>query len=1056
MNVNFTVNLWILGYLWLALSNSFSNAQTVPAQTNLIPSPRQAFTPTPQSVKGFWNIDVVGDFYLPKSKSITFCGAGRNLHVAQDWQKIFRRGFSSVERGRMTADEIGIVPTAKISRSMTSNKLSSWTSRLAPEQRALILYQNYFIDPPFNLAWGKNSEFARSTFFEQPSGSATPRESLGNAMSELSGGCVAFNDCPGTGGQINTFGKIFFDIENDGTSGPNQQEHANLYVYKTWALRKVVSPYTEIGGIMPTPHNSHGYSRTSDYTNPAPEWLWTMPARQIDATNTRGRGMPDAIVGKSFSDLADFQMPGTYFLSSDFDYAAVHTGDEDRHWLASLLGEQEVNMKLSPKKRIAWQWLFNTQSTDAGQAARAEHPAPPVIAEGMGIFYWFTGAYGTIFWDDWADLTPNAPVVPGRENLDNNRNYACYEHYIHGLWRLFKHNGDLFNGQEKYLNEQTECSYDNGQTWLRLNANGLKQGGLPFARAIVNGDEILIAATKPYASPNQQSQVMVRYVEGNYRFYTTINLKGDEIFLGRARMPTGTNTVPPSTTAVVPPPVSGGLTATVISYNCATGSMVLGKTGGANTATEFSAIGITGWTTNPNHTIEAGLRSDPKTMTIHVRQNGQEGTSFAFDVKAYCSGTAPLPPAPTPTPTPPPPPPNSGPVNPPTGGALLATVVSYNCATGSIVLGKTGGANTATEFSAIGITGWTTNINHTIEAGLRSDPKTMTIRVRQNGQEGTPFAFDVRAYCSGTAPLPPAPMPTNTAPTVVNNPGSQVATVGTAQSLNLGGVFTDIQTPNQLALSATGLPAGLTLSGNLLTGTPSFLGAYTITLRATDPGGLSGSLSFVLTVNTPISTPPTPVAICGSPANTIGQPLQITGITDVNCQTGAFRITTRGGNGSSINFANIVGLNNTDQANCLRVLDNPDMIRAINTPGSDIGAFQIRVMQGGTSSPTYTFNFKQHCTGVARVANETQGELRVVLLGNPTVDEWAEVEVHGTNNEPVSFRILEVTGKQTSFQQVNPSGNTLRQRLWLGRSGGLLLVQVSTPTRIKTVKIIRQ
>ena len=941
MKQTVTFTLWLFTYLIGTVSpTSPVCAQTIPAQTTLISSPRQSFTPTPQSVRGYWNIDVVGDFYLPRSKSITFSGAGRNLHVSQDWQKIFRRGFSSVERSRMTPEEIGVDRSARLDGSTKSNREISWSSRLTPDQRALILYQNYFIDPPFNLYWAKNSELARQTYFEQPSGSARPRESIGNAMSELNGGCVAFNDCPSTG-QLSTFGKIYFDIENEGTSLQNRQEHANLYVYKMWTIRKSVSPYTEIGGIGPVPHNSYGNSRASDYVT-SPDWLWSMQAKQIAETNTRGRGMPDAIVGKSFGEQTDFQMPGTYYLSSDFDYSAPHNGDGDRHWLASLLGEQEVNMKLSSKKRIAWQWLFNTQSNEAGQANRAEHPAPPTIAEGMGIFYWFTGANGTVFWDDWDDLTPNAPVVPGRENLDNNRNYACYEHYLHGLWRLFKHHGDLFNGQEKYLNEQTECSYDNGNTWYRLNANAQKQSRLPFARIIVNGDNILIAATQPYASANKQSQLMVRYIQDGYRFYTTINLRGDEIFLGRAKMPTGNSTFPPSATAIGSP-------------------------------------------------------------------------------------------------------------TPPESGLLAATVVSYNCATGAIVFGKTGGINATTEFSAIGITGWTTNLNHTIEAGLRADPKTMSISVRQNGAEGTPFMFDMRAYCSG--PVPPPATPTNTAPTVVNAVGTQSAMVSTGYSLNIGNVFTDAQTPGQLMLSITGLPVGLSLSGNTIVGTPSNAGVSTITLRATDPGGLSTSTSFQLTVSLQ-ATNPTPT--CGSPANTIGQPIRVTGLKDINCQNGSFRVVTTGGNGSVINYAGNVGLNNADPANCLRVLDNPDMVRAINNPNSDIGLFQIRVLQSGNSSNFFPFNFKQYCTGASsRIAQEVQDELSVLVLGNPSLEEWAEVEVQGVSNEPVAFRVLRSQGHEVSHQQVEPSGNTVRQRIWLGRAGGLLLIQVSTPTRTKTVKIVR-
>lgn len=517
---------WVFIGLLVHAVHSPATAQPTLPLTPLTPTPRQAFTPS--TGKGYWNIDVVGDFYLPKNKSITWSGAGRNLHINQDWSKLFRRGFSSIERSKMTPEEILTIKYPK---------KSGWKSRLTPDQRALILYQNYFVDPPFNLGWARNSELASQTYFLRPSNSNS-RESLGQSMFELDGGCITFGDCP-PGGRMSTYKFIFFDLENDGTSFSNRQEHANLYVYKMWALKQVISPQTMIGDITPVPHNSFGYSRSSDYLDPNPEWLWQMPAQQIASTNTRGRGMPDDIIGKSFSDFASFQMPGTYFLVNDLDYSVPHNGDGDRHWLASLLGEQEVNMKLSSKPRIAWQWMFNTQSAEIPHGGKATVPAPPAIAEGTAIFYWFTGAYGVLFWDDHGDLYPNQPTPtdPALQGIGNDRNYSSYEHYLHGLWRLFKHHGDMFDGNEKYLNETTEASFDGGRSWVKLNANQLKTSGFAFVRAIVNRDQILIAATQPYAAPSKTSRVMVRYNQDGFQFATEINLQGDGIYLGRAKMP---------------------------------------------------------------------------------------------------------------------------------------------------------------------------------------------------------------------------------------------------------------------------------------------------------------------------------------------------------------------------------------------------------------------------------------------------------------------------------------------------------------------------------------
>lgn len=1139
MDLKFTSSLWVLACLQLVLSNDYIQAQTVSDQTALIPSPRQSFTPTPPSVRGYWNIDVVGDFNLPATKSITFSGAGRNLHVNQDWSKLFRRGFSSIDKSRMTPEEIRIDFTP-------ANSSPSWRSRLTQEQRAVILYQNYFTSQPFNLQWAKNSELARYMYFQQPAGSATPRQSMGSAMAELTSGCVLFNDCPSSGPK-STFGKIYFDIENEGTPFENRQEHANFYAYKMWALRNVISPTTQIGGIGPIPHNSFGYSRSSDYQVTTTDWLWSTTAQHLNETDTRGRGMPDAIVGKSFGDQADFAMPHSYFLSSELNYSAPHNGDEDRHWLASLLGEQEVNLKLTSKKRIAWQWLFNTQSNDPGQASRAEHPAPPVIAEGLAIFYWFTGAYGALFWDDWDALTPNAPVVPGRENLDNNRNYACYEHYIHGLWRLFKHHGDMFNGGEKYINDQTECSYDGGRTWYRLNANALKRSGMPFVRAIVNGNQILVAATNAYASANTQKQVMIRYVQDNYRFYSTINLTGDEIYLGRATMPTGNSSFTPSSTeisSVTTPtnPSGGSLAATVISYNCATGAIVFGKTGGSIAATEYLAIGITGWSAETIHYVESGLRADPKPIPIRIRQIGVEGTPYVFDLKGYCSGSPQ-----TPTNTAPTvmnlvntqvataganfglnvgsvftdaqtpgqlfisvsnlpaglslsgnsiigTPQTSGAntiiltatdpgglqvsttflltvnannpggsgstINPPMSQPLAATVLYYHCPSGVIVLGKTGGDSSPVEYFSMGITGWTTSNMHMIEARLRADPKPITIRIRQNGVEGTAYVLDLRAYC-GITTTPSTPV--NTAPTLANRVSAHATTVGVGYNQHIGSMFTDAETPNQLVLTVTGLPAGLSFSNNVITGTPTVLGVHPIYIVATDPGGLMSSSGYVLTVSAPIVTAPLAVTSivsgCGSPANTVGQPLQVVGVQDVNCVNGTFRIMTMGGNGTDINYANVVGLNNSDQNNCVRSLVNVDLLVAVNNPASTIGPFQIRTSQSGITSNTFSFNYKQYCTGAARVAQtnkEIAPELSVRLLGNPSVDEWAVLEVEGTNEEPVTFRVLDIQGREVGHQQAEPSTGTIRHRVWLGRSPGIRMVQISTSTRTKMVKVVKQ
>ena len=498
----------------------------LPAQTALDATPRSTFTPTTR--KGYWNANVVGDFTLPKTKSIIFSGAGRNLYL-KDWSILFRRGFSAIDRTRMVFDQEIASDLARLPK--------GWKSRLTFDQRADAVGQHHFRVEPFNIAWAGNSELAPETYFRPPANNRRSIQNIYSAIQALAGSCELFGDCV-DGVRSSGYSKIFFDIENDGISVGKRQEQANLYTYfikETRAIAPdVAGRHTDIGGIAPNAHLGFGYSRADDY-NAEIEWLFNTPARHT--ATSRQRGMPDDIVGKSYADYADFHMPGTYFYYPDFDYTIPHNADAARHWLAGVLSEQEYNIRLTNKKRIAYHWVFNTQGP-FNRSEKSSNPAPPAVAEGLAVFYWFTGASGAVFWDDFVELKPNQPTPtdPTQAGVGNDRVYACYEHYIHGLWRLFKHHGDLFNGEETYLNQETECSFDGGKTWYKYNANQLKTRQLPFARAIVNGNQILIAATMPYAKPGQQSSLMVRYLAGGNQFYTTIRLTGDEIYLGKATM----------------------------------------------------------------------------------------------------------------------------------------------------------------------------------------------------------------------------------------------------------------------------------------------------------------------------------------------------------------------------------------------------------------------------------------------------------------------------------------------------------------------------------------
>ena len=78
----------------------------------------------------------------------------------------------------------------------------------------------------------------------------------------------------------------------------------------------------------------------------------------------------------------------------------------------------------------------------------------------------------------------------------------------------------------------------------------------------------------------------------------------------------------------------------------------------------------------------------------------------------------------------------------------------------------------------------------------------------------------------------------------------QTTTAGTAGFSYIIPAFTDPDTPNSLTYTASGLPVGLTFDPDTrhISGTPNFAGVSSVTITATDPGSLSGSASFTITV----------------------------------------------------------------------------------------------------------------------------------------------------------------------------------------------------------------
>jgi len=167
-----------------------------------------------------------------------------------------------------------------------------------------------------------------------------------------------------------------------------------------------------------------------------------------------------------------------------------------------------------------------------------------------------------------------------------------------------------------------------------------------------------------------------------------------------------------------------------------------------------------------------------------------------------------------------------------TNGTISVVVLNTGSSpdTVSYSLSGTGTPNGAT------VTPFLTNASNAIAAQA-------TTSVSGGAFTGTIPARSLETYVVGTSG-------TSGGNTVtVTNPGHQTTATGTAASLPVHA--TDSAAGQTLSYSATGLPAGLSISSStgLISGTPTTAGTSSVTVTATDTTGASGSASFTWTVS---------------------------------------------------------------------------------------------------------------------------------------------------------------------------------------------------------------
>ncbi|GAB3753153.1 hypothetical protein GCM10028817_18540 [Spirosoma pomorum] len=320
---------------------------------------------------------------------------------------------------------------------------------------------------------------------------------------------------------------------------------------------------------------------------------------------------------------------------------------------------------------------------------------------------------------------------------------------------------------------------------------------------------------------------------------------------------------------------------------------------------------------------------------------------------------------------------------------------------------------------------------------LYSDNPVITLVAQQGGVSST-FSYNWLSACGGSVEPP-----TNTPPTVVGVIPAQTASVGQPFSYVIpAGTFSDAQTPTQLTLSVAGLPAGLVFTAPAtISGVATATGVSTVQVTATDPGGLSASTSFQLTVTGGTVSPPAGFAISG--------------VTTVSCVVvdaarGQRQVTFvpqyTGLSGQPVTFSvtNELAATTAPGPYTLRLYSDNPMITLV-------------AQQGGVSN-TFSYNWLSACgSSQGRVGVLAESTMQVRVLGNPVEGDELMVEVRGAQGQPLTARVLDERGYPAAEPLLRPSAEAVERLAFrLPGAGGVYVLQVSIPGQQQSLKVIKR
>ncbi|MBC8152636.1 MAG: T9SS type A sorting domain-containing protein, partial [Bacteroidetes bacterium] len=360
----------------------------------------------------------------------------------------------------------------------------------------------------------------------------------------------------------------------------------------------------------------------------------------------------------------------------------------------------------------------------------------------------------------------------------------------------------------------------------------------------------------------------------------------------------------------------------------------------------------------------------------------------------------------------------------PPADAFAIDVLAYDCHSGQLVLGTTGGNGTSVDYRIAGLRDWAASNTFTIPPYQRQGT-TFTLEARQTGQQ---VSRGFTAACvPNTTPQPPNP------PTTPTNPSG----------FYLRTPAYDCTTGNLTALysNGTGSPPEYRIVGLRDWGTsPEFTvpawqrTGTTFTIEGRLPNGAQSVITFTTACDAGEPTPPTPQF---PPVLTFDKALYA-------CSTGQLTLVTAGGDGTPIAYR-IPGLADWQLSPVFQV-----PVYQRSNPFMFVAYIRQRDTEIGVSVTAY-------CQGASRTAapGEERNSLNAKVLPNPVVGGELVVEVTGVGGQSVEFTLTDTKGRVVSSQRAVMATDRHWQTMAIGQlTGGFYFLRLSTGNQLKVLKVM--